>query len=324
MTPAPGKTSKVASSWDAYWHGTGDTGAYSSGGVTHPAILAFWDEFFNGVKRDYPAPRIIDIASGNGAVVERALAVFGDEPLEMSCVDVSEAAIANIRTRFPGVNGILADAREIELADGGFEALTSQFGVEYAGVEAIFQCTRLLTGGGRLALIMHNESGAIQQECRDSLDAVVKLQQSRFVELATELFRAGFAAVRGADRAPYENAARELAPAIAEAESIMEQYGQDVAGDTIARLYSDVARIHEEITQYEADEVLAWLERMKDELVAYAGRMSSMIDSAVDSPDFEQICARLGAGGFDIERAAPLQAPDTDLPLAWVLVAAKA
>ena len=110
MIKAKSDYSQVEQSWDNYWQGSGDAGAYSSGGVNHPAILAFWDEFFQNVKHDYAAPAIIDIASGNGAVLERALAAFGDEPADITCLDVSDAAITNIRNRFPSVRGIVADA----------------------------------------------------------------------------------------------------------------------------------------------------------------------------------------------------------------------
>ena len=102
--------SETAASWDAYWHNAGDTGAYAMGGFGHPDILSFWDEFFQAVKADYPRPKLIDIASGNGAVLERAVAAFGDEPAEFTCIDISEAAIINIRNRFPGTAGLRADA----------------------------------------------------------------------------------------------------------------------------------------------------------------------------------------------------------------------
>jgi len=315
--------SKVAESWDTYWHGTGDVGAYSSGGVNHPVILTFWDQFFETMKQKYNSPKIIDIASGNGAVVERALAAYGDEQPDITCLDVSEAAITNIRDRFPQVDGIVTDARNIPLDSGSFDIATSQFGVEYAGLEAISEVARLLTTGGRLALIMHNQSGSIHRECEESLDAIVQLRDSRFVTYATEMFSAGFEAVRGADRTPYEAAAKKLAPAIAALESIIKQYGQHVAGDTIARLYNDMGQIHERIQHYEPTEVLSWLNSINGELDAYAGRMSSMSESAIGDKAFEQVVTGLRRQGFTIEGAEPLQLPNHDLPLAWILVAKK-
>ena len=315
--------SQVADSWDTYWHGTGDIGAFSSGGVNHPAIRAFWDEFFQTVKRDYATPKIIDIASGNGAVVERALATFGDEQADFTCLDVSAAAITNIQNRFPQVNGVVTDARAIPFDSGSFDIVSSQFGVEYAGLEAISEVARLLATGGQLAFLLHSQAGSIHRECVENLDAIVQLQDSQFIPHAMEMFSAGFKAVRGADRAPYEAAAKKLAPAIATLEAIMQQYGQQVAGDTIARLYNDVGRIHQRIQHYEPGEVLDWLNRLDGELDAYAGRMSSMSNSAIGSETFEQIVAGLHDRDYTVDRAEPLVIPDQKLPLAWVLTATK-
>ncbi len=315
--------SQVADSWETYWHGTGDIGVFSRGGVSHPAILAFWDEFFQTVKQDYATPKIIDIASGNGAVAERVLATFGDEQPDFTCLDVSAAAITNIQNRFPNVNGVVTDARAIPFDSGSFDIVTSQFGVEYAGLEAISEAARLLATGGRLAFLLHSRAGSIHRECEESLDAIVQLQDSQFIPHAMEMFSAGFQAVRGADRAPYEAAAKKLAPAIATLEAIMNQYGQQVAGDTIARLYNDVGQIHQRIQHYEPGEVLDWLNRLDGELDAYAGRMSSMSKSAIGSETFEQIVAGLHNRDYTIVRAAPLVIPDQELPLAWVLIMTK-
>ena len=314
-------SSQVASNWDTYWHGTGDVGAYSSGGITHPAILAFWDEYFGGVKSKYNIPKIIDIASGNGAVVERALAILGDQQSDFTCLDVSEAAIGNIRDRFPQVNGIVSDACDIPLDSGNFDVATSQFGVEYAGLEAISESARLLASGGQIALLLHIKAGSIHSECVQSLDAITKIKNARFIPHAIDMFDAGFKAVRGADRAAYESAAKKLAPAIGVLEESMRQYGQHVAGDTINRLYNEVGQIHQRIQHYEPDEVLDWLKIMDSELDAYAGRMSSMSEAAIDKETFEQVCTELRNKGYTVNRAEPLLIPDHDLPLAWVLIA---
>lgn len=316
-------SSQLTKNWDAYWHGTGDIGAYSSGGVSHPAIKSFWTDFFAGVKQDLSAPVMLDIASGNGAIVESALQTFDSEEIDISCVDVSDSAIKNIQNRFADVHGVLADARDIPSKSERFDVVTSQFGVEYAGLEAIDEAVRLLAPGGRLALLLHNETGSIHQECATSLDAISRVQESAFVSFASEMFRSGFAAVRGADRAPYEAAARQFAPAIATLEDIMREHGTHVAGDTIVRLYNDVAGIHSDIQQYDPDEVLNWLGRMNDELETYSGRMSSMCDAAIDRETFERICSNLSDRHCTIQQAGPLSAPGEDLPLAWVLRATK-
>jgi SAM-dependent methyltransferase len=313
-------TVRTAQSWDTYWRGTGDVGAWTAGGVNHPAIDAFWNQFFQSVLGAFDAPSMIDIASGNGAVIARALKIFDQRPVAITSVDISKAAIANIRERFPGVRGLVCDARSIPLDSGGFEIVSSQFGVEYAGRKAIGEAARLLAPGGRLALMLHYRDGRIHQECAASLDAIVRARDARFIPLAVDMFRAGFAAVRGAERAPYDAAASRLAPAVAALENIITRYGEHVAGDTIARLYGDVARIHRELPNYDPDEVLDWLARMDTELSDYAGRMASMMDSAIDQAAFERIRAELNEQA-GVEQAGPLLTAGLELPLAWVILA---
>jgi len=315
--------SQTEKSWDTYWRGTGDVSAFSSGGVSHPAIHSFWSDFFASLQTSSSELRIIDLATGNGAVIEVALGTSHIESSSITCVDISPAAIENVGRRFPGISGIVADALKIPLEDSGFELATSQFGVEYAGIDAIYEGARLLTSGGQLAMLLHIKNGSVYKECDDSLSAIQRLRDAKFIPNAIELFRTGFAAVRGADRATYDAAGRQLAPAIQEAEAIMVEYGEHVAGDTIARLYDDVGRIHSGLPRYEPDEVLGWLDTMKGELDDYSDRMSSMAHAAMDKDSFEQVCRKLGEDGFTMQRAEPLTPEGQDLPLAWVLIATK-
>ena len=316
-------TSHASDSWDTYWQGTGDIAAFTSGGVSHPAIRAFWSEFFNSVKQNYINPQILDIASGNGAVVESVLEAFEKTPNNLTCLDVSEAAIKNIHSRFPKVTGIVSDARSIPRETGSFDVVTSQYGVEYAGHDAILEAARLVSDSGILTLLMHCDSGSIHLECQQSLKAIERTQAACFIQLAIEMFDAGFKSVRGADRQLYDQAAKKLTPAITELESIMRQYGTHVAGDTISRLYNDVSQIHQRIQHYEPKDVLTWLNKMSEELNAYSKRMSSMILSAINSSKFEKIQYDLEERGFSIQTADKLFVPDNQLPMAWVLIANK-
>ncbi len=320
----PNNPTSQTAGWDTYWHGTGGADAFTAGGASHPALQQFWSEFFERWGLRYAAANYVDVATGNGAVLETALRVLDGGKTTVSCVDVAPAAIENVTERFPGVNGIVADAAAMPVDDGAYDIVTSQFGVEYAGAEAVFEAARLVAPGGCLALLMHIESGIVHKECTDSLAAIERLRDSNFIALATELFRHGFAAVRGADRAPYDDAGRELAPAVAELEKTLDEYGDDVGGGTLARLYDDVARIHSRMPNYEPDEVLGWLDRMNKEVDAFSERMSSMLAATIGAEHFEAICARLKQDEFRIDQAGRFAVSDSDLPLAWILIATRA
>lgn len=306
--------------WNSYWSVSRDAGAFSADGADHPALTSFWCEVFETIKRENPAPRLIDIASGNGAVIAHALSVFAADSGEFTCVDISERAIINIRERFAGVTGIVCDAAGLPLDSGGYDVVTSQFGIEYAGPGAFDEALRLLTPGGYLAALLHHTGSVIYHNCVADLDAVRRVQESQFIPMAIDLFAAGFDAVRGADRAPYEAAASRLNPAVKSLEAIFDKHGQDIAGGAIARLYGDVSRMHQKITQYKRDDVLDWLSQIGDELESYRGRMASMIEAAIDPGSFAQICKKIQQAGFETVQGGPLHTRDTAAPLAWALV----
>lgn len=310
-------------SWDKYWHGTGTAGAFSAGGASHPGIQVFWSDFFQSIIGRFAPPRHVDIATGNGAVVETALTLLANDKPAITCVDISESAIRNVETRFPGVAGVVSDATSIPLDDYGFDVVTSQFGIEYAGPNAVPEAARLVAPGGALGLLMHIENGSVHKECEDSLAAITAIRESEFVALATDLFRNGFAAVRGADRAPYDAAGTNFAPAVAAAEKIMDKYGDDVAGGSVAKLYDDIARIHSSMPKYDPDEVLGWLSTMDAEMAAYGDRMSSMISAASSRTEFEQVCTQLQSSGLKIGMASELLVGEETQPLAWALIATR-
>lgn len=215
---------------------------------------------------------------------------------------------------------MVADAKSISLATGSFDLVTSQFGVEYAGLEAIDEAARLVAPAGSLMLLLHMESGLMYRECHAALDAIRKTQESNFIPLALQMFDAGFDAVRGADRKPYDDAASRLDPAVGIVEAVLADHGEHVAGDTIATLYSGISRIHRELPSYEPGTVVEWLQVMDRELESFARRMQSMIEAAVDAEAYRGICERLSSRGFDIESDFRL-ATDDGTPLGWILSA---
>ncbi len=323
MIDSKSDPSLLVSSWDTYWHGAQHGAAYTAGGTSHPLVLSFWEDFFKKPSTHSRTPRIIDIASGSGAVVDSAKAAFGGQLPDFTCLDISDSAISMLQKRFPEVHGIVADACSIPLESTSFDIVTSQFGIEYAGLEALDEVLRLVAPGGQLALLLHYQHGGIYRQCAASLDAIQKMQEARFIPNCITLFDAGFAVGRGADRKAFDSAAKQFAPAIRSVEAIMKQHGTEVADGTIVRLYKDVRTIYKRMAHYESTEVLDWLKRMQDEVRAYAGRMASMCESAIDAGAFEQLCDKLRGQNYELLRSEPLVVPGRDLPLAWALVAAK-
>jgi ubiquinone/menaquinone biosynthesis C-methylase UbiE len=314
-------TSPTAAGWDKYWHGAGHGAAFSSGGSSHPAVLKFWEEFFTRVREDYDSPRIVDMASGSGAVIDCARKTLDDLPASYTCVDISPSAIAALVERFPGVTGIVADAKSIPLESDSYDIVTSQFGIEYAGLEAMNEAARLPVRGGQLALLMHHRNGGIYRQCAASHDAIRMLEASRFIPRTIATFEAGFAASRGGKSSAYSAAAKKMSPAIRAVESIMKKHGRDVADGTIVRLYKDVAAIHGRLPNYDPSEVLGWLRGMQNELEAYGERMDSMCKAAIDGETFAGVRDSVQRRGYTVDRADPLKNDANGVPLGWALIA---
>ena len=308
-------------SWDQYWHGMHQSGSSAIGGANHPRLREFWHEFFSSLQSESDSTRMIDLASGDGAVVEFAIETLGEGRTDITCLEISPSAVEILQERFPDVKGIVADARQTSLASGSFEIVTSQFGIEYAGIDAFEEAARLLAPGGRLACLVHYHSGSIYNEGLASLEAVGGLAKSEFIPLSIAMFEAGFAACQGADREPYDVAVRNLLPAFRQLEDLMRTHGTHVAGDTLLRLYTDVENIDQQMEQYDQTEVIGWLKSLEIGLVAYESNMMAMRDAALREAQFVEVCGALEKAGLGLEQAVPLHADDLDLPIAWALTA---
>lgn len=306
--------------WDNFWR-TASGGAYSSNGISHPLVQAFWADFFAHTKSDGATPALLDVASGNGAVAALACAESSGPTGTVYCVDSSMAALTALRKRLPTVHGVIADAARLPFPAARFDIATSLFGVEYAGHRAFDEMLRVVAPRGRIGLVLHHHESSICRDSSASLRAVRGVQRSGFTALAAELFKTGCDAARGADRRAYDEAARRLSPSARAIESMLHEQGEHVADGLVARLYNDVADIHQQIARYEPDAVLAWLDAIEHEIAAYAGRMASMCAAAVDSQRFDDMCRQLIVAGWQVCSALPLQVRGEASPLAWGLVA---
>ena len=263
---------------------------------------------------------ILDIASGDGAILDILSSIDDSIAGRVTCVDSSPAAIDSIGSRHPAATGLIANAAAIPLDDRGFALVTSQFGVEYAGIDAIHEAARLVAPGGQMILLMHMAGSLMHRECAAALDAIRAAEKSGFIPLALSMFESGFAAVRGADREAYDAAAERLNPAVRQIENIIGRYGENVAGGTISALYSGVAAIHSEIQHYEPRPVLEWLHIMKEEMSSFAGRMQSMNRAALSEAEYSKLRVRLQECGYKVALNDRL-IDRGGTPLGWLVIA---
>jgi SAM-dependent methyltransferase len=306
--------------WDIYWQGTKESALPAAGGAQDAALGEFWSGFFRDELPRHAGPRLLDAACGNGAVTGFALAVAGRD-IVSTCMDYSRAAVRTLEEKYPGVRGVACDAAATPFADGEFDVVASQFGLEYAGEAAFEEAARLVAKDGVLVAIVHMKKGAIYDECSANLGAIRALRDARLLPLARDAFAAGFAVAAGnAPQSAFREADKNLAPAVETLKETLSKYGPLAAGGLIQRLGQDLAYMYQRIEAYVPQQVLDWLDRMEKETVAYAGRMQSMVDAALDETAIKSLSARLTAKGLTVDTYDVLRMGENQEPAAWILV----
>lgn len=307
--------------WEEFWRESSAEASLIGTSGTHPLFVQYWTTLFSKLGLTAGKSHCIDIASGSGIVIRCARDHFGEAMPLFSGLDSSATAIDQLTTRYPEIQGIVSDAASIPLDSHSFELATSQFGVEYAGIQGILETARLVAVGGNLALVLHCRPGAIYAECSTSLQAVDRVRQARFFPLARTMFESGFAAFRSGERRPYERAVRKFKPAFRTLEQVMTKHGEDVASGFVLRLHSDIEQMNQRLQNYDPKELLDWLAQLDAELLAYRGRMKSMTDAAISAKALEQIESKLSDAGFSIAESRPFYDQAEETQLAWVLQA---
>lgn len=157
--------------WTDYWasgalHSCPGSYAGNYGG----AIGAYWDRHVASLPE---GARILDIATGNGALPLRILERHGDG-VEIDAIDLAQPVPEwyrperHPRIRFHG--GV--DMAATRFRQGRFDAVCSQFGIEYGGrPAALDEALRVLRPDGRLLLVVHHAASELLAVARAEADA---------------------------------------------------------------------------------------------------------------------------------------------------------
>ena len=308
-----------APAWDTYWRDTRENAAHKEGGAQEALLAQFWRELLTEQLAANPNVRILDLASGNGAVTGFVRQI--SPALAVHCCDYSLYALVELERRHPGNPRVVADAARLPYTDASFDLVLSQYGVEYAGPDAIIEAARLLAPGGTLALLVHVFEGAIYRECERNRDIVNAIRALDILTLARSAFAAGFALNAG-ETAPeiFKQAERAFTPAVRGLEQLLRDAGPGAAGGLPGQLYQDIAHMYRRMSAYAPEDIFNWLDGMFRELDAYQGRMQSMLDAALRREQLLSLQAKLLARGFEGSALQSLAVKEQGPAAAWALV----
>lgn len=146
--------------WARHWatgaeHSCGGSYGHTYGG----AIARFWQEVH---AQTVPGSRVLDIATGSGALPRLLLRLRPDLPLRIDAVDLAPVApgwmlelpdAQATRVRFHPATA----AESLPLPDASMDLVVSQYGLEYADLgRAVPELLRARAPQGRIALVMHH------------------------------------------------------------------------------------------------------------------------------------------------------------------------
>ncbi|MGL4540930.1 MAG: class I SAM-dependent methyltransferase, partial [Polymorphobacter sp.] len=177
MTDRNADTNQAA--WTGYWLGAGrDSGCLP--GAPKPlndALLAAWAAFAGELPQ---GAQLLDIATGSGSVVRALMALRPD----IVSIGIDSAALPDL-----GPASVLdlrgdIDAAALPFADASFDAVSSQFGIEYCPPAALAEAGRSLRPGGALGFVVHCRASQAVAHNRGRRAALVGLRDAGIFAMA--------------------------------------------------------------------------------------------------------------------------------------------
>ena len=268
-----------ADAWSGYWQADRLHSCIASANPEDAAEIAtYWRGFAGQLA---PGARVVDLATGNGVVPVHMLEAV--PTLQVTAVD--QAAIdprqyvrgQPLLARITFISGVdLADVGGLE---GPFDAVTSQFGVEYAGVGvAALVLAQLLGRGGRFQMLVHHPDSAVVAPAAANRAELERLLAADGILAALAEFSSGrssvarvVAVVRAYLDAPLRRTRRISGGVVLAVEQLLALAERQPAAlpSQVAGLHARLRAEHERLRQLEAAALDA---RALDTLVAALGR----------------------------------------------------
>jgi len=265
-------------------------------GIEDNDILTdFWQNIFSNMPK---STQLIDFACGAGSVLKQAkMAGLSN----LTGIDVSKNAIDVLKTKIPSAIGYVGPVIKTPFQANSFDMVVSQFGFEYAG------------GGG-----------AIESGCQQSLEQITHVLKSGFLDNAKKCLIAVNKAHENSTERHKQALDQSMSALNVSAEPLMAWLkGHNNPNNEFARFtYYLLESSHKLISQsqkYHLNDSLLWLENMRSEILAYEGRMASMIRAAMNEDIISQVFDIFRQKKRNIRAAEKLYFKIGHAPAAWIL-----
>jgi len=305
--------------WSKYWENEGTDGEVfvNNEGGRHPFLAKYWQQQFAAL---HPTAKVLDIAAGAGSI-------FSDLPddhgFELHAADISSQALELLRQRIPTTTTHVCPATNVPLADASFDFVVSQFGIEYAGVEAFIEASRLVKVGGSLSLLCHKRNGYIDGRNQKMLDSAQIAKYSNFVAGATALITAAYNPQAAKEQTGTDQSIEKIQANFDGSRKALENSIKSSPEGVHAHLYFGFKQLFDRRQAYDLIDITRWLEDMSVDIDRNIMRLTEMCEAALSQADVKRITLKLSEYGFvDINDRAVIL-PEQEVPVAWAITATK-
>lgn len=286
--------------WDRYWSFDRVATCMSAAGRGNysDAVAEPWRDFF---RRLSPGAAILDICTGNGAVAllaaevsrtdGRDLSVVGadladiDPKAHVACAEREDLLAVEFIGRMP--------AEELAFAPGRFNAVVSQYGIEYADLDrALPEAVRVLAGDGELRFGIHAAEGHIAEQTRAALrDVDFLLNEVDLPEVAARCFRA----VRLAEETGSN--CDEARKSVAEFQAALSRTADRLPFATDREMLQNSGAVlldaHCKRAAVPLDDLLAKADEIRTEILVHQSRQEQLLGAARSIADMDAMAHQL-------------------------------
>lgn len=301
--------------WSQFWRSSGS--ALVSEAVRLPVLHKLWAEILIEIPSPADGAPLLELAAGAGSISRHISKIPHLAASTQFALDASVEALSELRC---GEVAVAGDLHGLPFAQRSMHLVTSQFGVEYAGLDGFANAFDCVSVGGHFAFVMHLSDGVIHEECVSNRRLIGHFLESSFLPVAQGLINTSTGAQLSPD---HHEKAQMFRQTLSGVEQLLISATGGQAKDTLLRVYNAVADMVEAPRHYEAAVVDRWFSKTHAELAGYVQRMDQMCRSALSEPDRTAVTQLAEMRGFNITRQGIVYDDDglQPVPVAWHIVA---
>jgi len=294
--------------WDRYWSDGRVVACQAGQDDRYSGVIAGkWEAFFGMLPA---GSNLLDLATGNGGVPELAVQALGQAQLPATIHGVDRAAI---KPRLPeqprpGLRCFWhgnTSNESLPFVDASFDAVVSQYGVEYGDLGAsIDEACRVLKPGGRIHWICHWREGDIAVDAKDEARRAAKIRTLKIPQKINRLIdiqqRGGHFILDSHRRTWQTPEAAEVKRVLAEGFRLARCRPHEPSGN-LGLFLHNLAHLYQYRESHSVAEVKDKMKECDQELFYHQSRLEALAAAALNSKSLDEIETRLAAHQVEVD-----------------------